>query len=118
MRVRPRPGRLLRGQIVSDGPYVEAKEFVASRHDEDGVLILSRFTGAARELDDALLVNPFSMAEVAEAVHTALSMSDEERRRRMQRMRAQVAKNNVYRWAERVLSSLLKFDFPEDSEGE
>ena len=95
-----------------------AKEFIASRYDEDGVLILSRFTGSARELGDALLVNPFSIEEMAEAMHSALTMPEEERRRRMQRMRAQVEKNNVYRWAGRILSSLLKFDFPEGSDGE
>jgi trehalose-6-phosphate synthase len=101
---------------LHDGMNLVAKEFVASRHDEDGVLILSRFTGSARELIDALLVNPFSVEEIAEAVHSALTMPDDERRRRMQRMREQVAKNNVYRWAGRILSSLLNFDFPEDSE--
>jgi trehalose 6-phosphate synthase len=111
--------RLAQFCIVSslhDGMNLVAKEFVASRHDEDGVLILSQFTGSALELGDAVLVNPFSIAEIAEAVHSAISMPQEERRRRMARMRAQVERNNVYRWAGRVLSSLLKFDFPEASE--
>lgn len=102
---------------LHDGMNLVAKEFVASRNDEDGVLILSRFTGSARELSDALLVNPYSIEEIAGAIHTALSMSEEERRRRMQRMREQVARNNIYRWAGRVLSCLLRFDFPGDSEG-
>jgi trehalose 6-phosphate synthase len=101
---------------LHDGMNLVAKEFVASRHDEDGVLILSRFTGSARELDDALLVNPFSIEQIAESVHMALSLPEEERSRRMRRMRAQVEKNNVYRWAGKILSSLLKFDFPEDSD--
>jgi len=107
--------QLSRFCIVSslhDGMNLVAKEYVASRHDEDGVLILSRFTGSAREFGDALQINPFSVVEIAEAVSLALSMPEDERRRRMQRMRAQVEKNNVYRWAGRVLSSLLKFDFP------
>lgn len=113
--------RLSRFCIVSslhDGMNLVAKEFIASRFDEDGVLILSRFTGSARELSDALLVNPFSVEEMAEAMHSALTMSDDERRRRMQRMRAQVERNNVYRWAGRILSCLLKFDFPEGTDGE
>jgi trehalose 6-phosphate synthase len=113
--------RLSRFCIVSslhDGMNLVAKEFVASRVDDDGVLILSRFTGSARELSDALLVNPFAIGEIAEAVHRAITMPEDERQRRMQRMRDQVQKNNVYRWAGRVLSNLLKFDFPEGSEGE
>ncbi len=112
--------RLARFCVVSslhDGMNLVAKEFVASRHDEDGVLILSRFTGSARELGDAILVNPFSIGEIAEAMHSALSMADDERRRRMQRMREQVEKNNIYRWAGRILSGLLAFDFPEGSNG-
>ncbi len=113
--------RLARFCVVSslhDGMNLVAKEYIASRHDEDGVLILSRFTGSARELDDAILVNPFSVGEIAESMHAALTMSEEERRRRMQRMRAHVQKKNVYRWAFRILSSLLKFDFPEGADGE
>jgi trehalose 6-phosphate synthase len=90
-----------------------AKEFVASRFDEDGVLILSRFTGAAGELEDALLVNPFSYEEMAGAILQALEMSREERQRRMRRMREMVAANNIYRWAGKILSNLLRFEFPE-----
>lgn len=101
---------------LHDGMNLVAKEFIASRHDEDGVLVLSRFTGSARELDSALLVNPYAIEEIAEAVHRALTMPPEERTRRMQRMRAQVSHNNVHRWAGKILSSLLKFDFPEPSE--
>jgi hypothetical protein len=65
-----------------------AKEYVAARQDEDGVLILSRFAGASHELPDALVVNPYDSDELAQAIHTALSMPAEERRARMQRMRA------------------------------
>src|SRR5206468_4561808 len=72
---------------LDDGMNLVAKEFVASRADEDGALILSRFTGAARELTTALLVNPFGIDEIADAMHQALEMPEEERRRRMQRMR-------------------------------
>jgi trehalose 6-phosphate synthase len=98
---------------LDDGMNLVAKEFIASRFDEDGVLILSRFTGAARELTNAILVNPFAVDEVAEAMHQALQMPQEERRKRMQRMREVVAENNIYRWAGKFLSALLKFEFPE-----
>jgi trehalose 6-phosphate synthase len=83
-----------------------AKEFVASRIDEDGVLVLSPFTGAARELPDALIVNPFAAEEVATAMHVALAMPATERHRRMTRMRAAVATNNVFRWAGKLISTV------------
>jgi trehalose 6-phosphate synthase len=100
---------------LDDGMNLVAKEFVASRFDGDGVLILSRFTGAARELNAAVLVNPWAEDEVAEAMHMALGLPEEDRRRRMQKMREQGAEHNVYRWAGKVLSALLKFEFPEES---
>jgi trehalose 6-phosphate synthase len=98
---------------LHDGMNLVAKEFVASRTDEDGALILSSFTGAARELTDALLVNPFSIGEIAGAIHTALTMPWEERHRRMGRMRAAVEANNVYRWAGKLLEALLRIDVSE-----
>jgi len=97
---------------LDDGMNLVAKEFVASRFDEDGVLILSRFTGAARELSQAMLVNPFAEEEVAEAIHDAMNMPLEERSKRMQKLRTQVAENNIYRWAGKLLSALLNFEFP------
>jgi trehalose 6-phosphate synthase len=103
---------------LDDGMNLVAKEFVASRLDEDGVLILSRFTGAARELTSAVLVNPFAVDEVAEAIHQALAMPEDERRKRMQKMRTVVADNNIYRWAGKFLSVLLNFEFPESSRSE
>ena len=108
--------RLARFCIVNsldDGMNLVAKEFVASRYDDDGVLILSRFTGAARELTDAVLINPFAIDETAEALRSALEMPDEERHKRMQKLRAVVAENNIYRWAGKYLSTLLKFEFPD-----
>ena len=99
---------------LHDGMNLVAKEFVASRTDEDGVLILSRFTGAARELEDALLVNPFSVDELASAMHTALLMEPAERERRMRRMRAAVEANNVYRWAGKIIDTLLRLDDSEE----
>jgi trehalose 6-phosphate synthase len=98
---------------LDDGMNLVAKEFVASRCDDDGVLILSRFTGAARELINALLVNPFAVGELAEAIHQALEMPEEERRKRMQKMRGVIAENNIYRWAGKILSALLKFELAE-----
>jgi trehalose 6-phosphate synthase len=95
---------------LHDGMNLVAKEFVSSRVDEQGVLILSRFTGAARELTDALLVNPFSMDETAGAIHAAIEMPEDERRRRMQRLRSAVSGNNIYRWAGKVLNALLKLE--------
>jgi trehalose 6-phosphate synthase len=84
---------------LHDGMNLVAKEFVASRIDGDGVLILSPFTGAARELTDALIVNPFAVDEMAESMHQAIVMPAPVRRRKMSKMRAVVATNNVYRWA-------------------
>jgi trehalose 6-phosphate synthase len=98
---------------LHDGLNLVAKEYVGSRFDDDGALILSQFTGAARELTDALLVNPFAIDEIASAIGKALKMPKQERCRRMKKMREAVANNNVYRWAGKVISALLKFDFPE-----
>jgi trehalose 6-phosphate synthase len=98
---------------LHDGLNLVAKEFVSSRFDGDGVLILSHFTGAARELTDALLINPFAAEETANAIARALEMPEAERRKRMKRMRDAVAGNNVYRWAGKILSALMKFEFPD-----
>lgn len=98
---------------LDDGMNLVAKEFVASRTDADGSLILSQFTGAARELTGALMVNPFSADELAGAILQVLTMPEDDRRRRMQKMREAVAANNVYRWAGKFLSALTKFEFPE-----
>jgi alpha,alpha-trehalose-phosphate synthase [UDP-forming] len=91
---------------LHDGMNLVAKEFAAARDDEDGALVLSKFTGAAVELRDALIVNPYDIAEVAEAVHRALDMPREERRLRMQQMRKQVMEHNIYRWAAMILGDL------------
>jgi trehalose-6-phosphate synthase len=103
---------------LHDGMNLVAKEFVASREDERGVLILSTFAGAAHELSDALLVNPYDVSQLADAVRRALEMSEEEQARRMQRMRHIVRENNVYRWAANLLSDLLeiRIDLPERAE--
>jgi trehalose 6-phosphate synthase len=88
---------------LHDGMNLVAKEFVAARDDQDGVLILSTFAGASRELPEALLVNPFDVAETAAAMKLATQMPRDERRERMKLMRRTVKGNNVYRWAGRML---------------
>jgi len=88
---------------LHDGMNLVAKEFVASREDEDGVLILSTFAGASRELAEAVLINPFDVNETAEAMEIAMRMGRDERRDRMSLMRRTVKENNVYRWAGRML---------------
>ncbi len=103
--------RMATGCVVSslhDGMNLVAKEFVAARDDEQGVLVLSKFTGAAKELTDAVLVNPFDVDELAEGLLTALSMLPEEQERRMRRMRARVEDYNIYRWAGMLLSEVGK----------
>jgi trehalose 6-phosphate synthase len=88
---------------LHDGMNLVAKEFVAARDDERGVLILSQFTGAARELTEALIVNPYDLEEASAALATALRMAVEEQRDRMRSMRAFLSEFNVYRWAGRML---------------
>ncbi|MEJ0098406.1 MAG: trehalose-6-phosphate synthase [Pseudomonadota bacterium] len=88
---------------LHDGMNLVAKEFVAARDDEDGVLILSTFAGASRELPEALLVNPYDVGETAAAIAAALDMPRDERRKRMQLMRRTVSEYNIYRWAGRML---------------
>ena len=88
---------------LHDGMNLVAKEFVAARDDHDGVLILSTFAGASRELIEALLVNPYDISETASAIRLALAMDRDERRERMRLMRRTVKENNVYRWAGRML---------------
>jgi trehalose 6-phosphate synthase len=95
---------------LHDGMNVVAKEYVASRFDETGVLILSDFAGASRELTDAIVVNPFDEDELANAILRALQMPQEERTRRMKKMRAVVAENNIYRWAGKIVSALANLE--------
>jgi trehalose 6-phosphate synthase len=88
---------------LHDGMNLVAKEFVAARDDEEGVLILSQFTGAARELPEALVVNPYDADQCAAALQLALTMPKDEQRDRMRIMRGVVREFNVYRWAGRML---------------
>ena len=91
---------------LHDGMNLVAKEFIAARDHDSGVLILSRFTGAARELREALLVNPYDIEDTAGAIKRAVEMSREEQKERMARMRSQVREHNVYRWAALLLAEL------------
>jgi trehalose 6-phosphate synthase len=101
---------------LHDGMNLVAKEYVAAREDGDGVLVLSKFTGAAVELRDALIVNPYDIAGVGEAIHEGLEMSRKERMRRMRRMRRQVMEHNIYGWAASVLGDLRELRL-ESAEG-
>ena len=100
---------------LHDGMNLVAKEFVSVRDDEDGVLILSQFAGASSELRDALLVNPYDLDGMAEAVRVAVELTPEERRLRMTRMRQAVREHNIYRWAGLLLSELQRI--PEETGG-
>jgi len=100
---------------LHDGMNLVAKEFVSVRDDEDGALILSRFAGASHELRDALIVNPYDLAGMAESIRAALEMPPEERRARMIRMRHSVVDHNIYRWAGLLLSELARI--PVESTG-
>jgi trehalose 6-phosphate synthase len=88
---------------IHDGMNLVAKEFVASRDDDDGVLVLSQFTGAAQEMTEAIIVNPYDIDQAGDALAASLNMDRAERRARMHYMRAHLAEFNVYRWAGRML---------------
>jgi len=93
---------------LHDGMNLVAKEFISVRDDEDGALILSQFAGASSELRDALLVNPYDIDGVADAIRAAVAMPPEERRARMARMRQTVREHNIYRWAGLLLNDLSR----------
>ncbi len=92
---------------LHDGMNLVAKEFVTAQEDGgDGVLILSQFAGASRELRDALIVNPYDIEQLADAIRRAIEMDPDERRARLSRMRRTVLENNVYRWAATLIGAL------------
>ena len=97
---------------LHDGMNLVAKEYVASRSDEQGTLILSRFAGASHELPDALVINPYDTDELGRAIQNALEMSPDEARARMQRMRGVVREFNVYRWAASLIGELVAIRLP------
>ncbi|MDD4981059.1 MAG: trehalose-6-phosphate synthase [Candidatus Omnitrophica bacterium] len=91
---------------LHDGMNLVAKEYVASRSDLGGALMLSQFTGAARELTDAVLINPYAIEEFADSIRLAIEMPPEEKRKRMENMRRIVCENNVYKWAGNIITEL------------
>jgi trehalose 6-phosphate synthase len=93
---------------LHDGMNLVAKEFVAARNDENGVLILSIFTGAAQELRDALQVNPYDLDQTAEAIRIALEMDPDEKQARMQHMRRAIREHNIYQWAGSLITELCE----------
>ena len=93
---------------LHDGMNLVAKEFVAAREDEGGALILSQFTGATRELRDAIIVNPYDTDQLADSIQLALEMDPEEKHDRMMRMRRVVKEHNVYRWAGNLIQELAE----------
>ncbi|NQT94814.1 MAG: trehalose-6-phosphate synthase [Candidatus Omnitrophica bacterium] len=103
--------RLAKICVVSslhDGMNIVAKEFISSRVDEDGVLLLSKFTGAARELPDAIYINPYDVDEFADKIKEAIEMPKAERKRRMIALRAIVEDRNIYKWAGTIISEFGK----------
>jgi trehalose 6-phosphate synthase len=95
---------------LHDGMNLVAKEFVASRVDEKGVLILSQFTGAAQDLKEALIINPYDGEQTSEAIKTALSMPINEQTRRMKKLRMAVRNYNIYRWSAEFLRSMVNIE--------
>lgn len=98
---------------LHDGMNLVSKEFISSRNSNDGVLLLSCFTGAARELTDAIQINPFDRDDFAKKIHQALVMSPQKQQTRMKRLRKSVERHNIYRWAGNILSDFLKLEFNE-----
>ncbi|HBW22038.1 MAG: hypothetical protein A2X28_09460 [Elusimicrobia bacterium GWA2_56_46] len=93
---------------LHDGMNLVAKEFVAASDDHRGVLILSRFAGASRELQDALIVNPYDIEQMADAIYYSLTMPKTEVEDRMTRMRQDIHENNIYKWAANLTEELMK----------
>ena len=91
---------------LHDGMNLIAKEYLTAKNDGNGVLVLSRFTGAARELGQALQINPYDTETFADVLAAALEMGEEERANRMRALRDIVERNNIYRWAGKVLTTL------------
>ncbi|MDD5128418.1 MAG: trehalose-6-phosphate synthase [Candidatus Omnitrophica bacterium] len=92
---------------LHDGMNLVAKEYIAEKDDLSGALILSQFTGAARELTDAILINPYAIEEFADSIKLAIEMPKEEKKKRMENMRKVVAENNIYRWAANIITELV-----------
>jgi trehalose 6-phosphate synthase len=103
-----RMARFLMVSSLHDGMNLVAKEFVAAQVDGRGVLLLSKFTGAARELTDAIIINPYDAYNTAERIRDAVEMDEVEVKRRMGRMRERVRENNIFRWAGDIIQKLAR----------
>ncbi|HOX23775.1 MAG TPA: trehalose-6-phosphate synthase, partial [Elusimicrobiales bacterium] len=98
---------------LHDGMNLVAKEYICAVPDVKGMLVLSQFTGASRELTDAILINPYDREQFADALYAAITMPAEEKQKRMSKMKSAIAANNIYRWAGKIISELLKIEFKE-----
>lgn len=92
---------------LDDGMNLVAKEYVAARSDEKGVLILSQFTGASRELKEALIINPYDTETMAESIKIGLEMPQSEQTKRMRKLRESIKNNNIYRWSAEILKTIV-----------
>ncbi|MFA5500481.1 MAG: trehalose-6-phosphate synthase [Candidatus Omnitrophota bacterium] len=97
---------------LHDGMNLVAKEYIASKNDLNGTLILSKFTGAARELNDAIQINPYSPEEFADSIKLAADMPPPEKERRMENMRKIITDNNIYKWAGSIITELATIKKP------
>lgn len=93
---------------LHDGMNIVAKEYICAKNKLDGMLVLSRFTGAARELPEAILINPYDIEDFAEKIKQALTMSKKEKAQRMEKMRQTIKSNDIYRWANKFINELTK----------
>jgi trehalose-6-phosphate synthase len=93
---------------IHDGMNLVAKEFIASRSDLAGVLLLSRFTGSARELEEAVQINPLAVDQFAEAIHQGLTMDPGEKAERMDKLRRRLDENTIFRWAGKIVGEMKK----------
>ncbi|MBP7056826.1 MAG: trehalose-6-phosphate synthase, partial [Candidatus Omnitrophica bacterium] len=91
---------------LHDGMNLVAKEYISAKTDSSGVLILSCFTGASRELTDAIQINPYSIEEFADSIRLAVAMPAPDKKKRMENMRKSVAANNIYKWAGDIITDL------------
>ena len=103
-----RSAQLMLVTPLRDGMNLVAKEFIASRTDEDGILILSEFAGAAAELREAILINPYDIDGVATTIKKALTLPSEERQARMRILRSRILANNCYHWSNNFIQTLQK----------
>jgi len=95
---------------LHDGMNLVAKEYIAAKDDEKGVLILSQFAGASRELKEAIIVNPYNTEQVADTIKSGLEMSEAEQKKRMKKLRRVIKNHNVYRWSAELLRTMANLE--------